>query len=391
MSRAGDTIFHVGGPVTGPDFYGRKEELQLLRKELISKGSLGIILTGLRRVGKTSLLKEFSRSLEKDAKATSIYVDVSSIHPFSLEHFYDALVVSSFESYQKKSAAPEDVSISEALGGSFEAYATLLRKPSVDNSIKDYIELRFKYKEGKAELQELLKKSFEVIEALASTTKGRSLLLLDESQFLPSLDENLFWAIRATVQEWKHSSIVLTGSDINLMEGLFNSERSPFYLLLKNKTLDPFDIVTTGTLLRDKLKESGASIDKSALKSLHAYSGGIPFYVQWLGDKALEGGKEIGDAIIEAAYQSLLKESEIMFTSELDKVSSGERTVLIEMALGSTMAEAAKNLGKSVATVAKLVERLVNKSHLRKIRAGQYKFTDPMMRNWIEHKYGKRG
>lgn len=53
-------------PVHGPNFYGRHEELEQLRNSLVvSRQPSPVLLTGMRRVGKTSLLLEFHRQYKK--------------------------------------------------------------------------------------------------------------------------------------------------------------------------------------------------------------------------------------------------------------------------------------------------------------------------------------
>ena len=53
---------YTGPPVTGDDFYGRAKELKKM-KDLLEKG-MSIFIPGPRRIGKTSLAKEFMRQNE---------------------------------------------------------------------------------------------------------------------------------------------------------------------------------------------------------------------------------------------------------------------------------------------------------------------------------------
>ena len=63
----------TGSAVTGPDFFGREIELDLLMQKIVNGDH--ILLTGQRRMGKTSIAREMGRQLaEQDW--LSIYVDV---------------------------------------------------------------------------------------------------------------------------------------------------------------------------------------------------------------------------------------------------------------------------------------------------------------------------
>jgi AAA+ ATPase superfamily predicted ATPase len=51
--------------VSDKDFIGRDEIIEELVKELASKNKIGFSLSCIRRIGKTSILKEAKRVLEK--------------------------------------------------------------------------------------------------------------------------------------------------------------------------------------------------------------------------------------------------------------------------------------------------------------------------------------
>ena len=73
-------------PVSGKDFIGRDEIIRELVKELASKNKIGFSLSGIRRIGKTSILKEAKRVLEKK-DITVIYISVWRIVPLTVDEF----------------------------------------------------------------------------------------------------------------------------------------------------------------------------------------------------------------------------------------------------------------------------------------------------------------
>ncbi|MDF1586224.1 AAA family ATPase [Marinimicrococcus flavescens] len=80
-----------GPPVSGDDFAFRERELRFAEQALLDGNS--ILLFGLRRIGKTSLLQELKRRLEADGRAWCCLVDVQdkeSASEFFLE-LLDAL------------------------------------------------------------------------------------------------------------------------------------------------------------------------------------------------------------------------------------------------------------------------------------------------------------
>ena len=63
----------AGPPVTGEDFFNRDAELQLLEEKV--RDGTHILLSGQRRMGKTSVAKELGRRLQHDGWAF-LFVDV---------------------------------------------------------------------------------------------------------------------------------------------------------------------------------------------------------------------------------------------------------------------------------------------------------------------------
>ena len=382
------TLFRVGGPVVGKDFYGREDVLEMLYKDLVERCKLGYVLYGPRRIGKTSLLEEFARAVEKKGTATPIYLDVSSLHPFTIESFHDQLFLRCVDAFRPKMEMR--ARLVEALKGSGEALAALLRSAEVGVSIKDYLQVRVGFREKKASLQDLIKKSFGTAESLAKETKSRAILILDEFQMVEDLERNSVWAIRSIAQEWKNTSLIVCGSEVSLLVQMILPKTAPFFQLLRPYQLGPFDEATAMKMMQDKFAKAGLSFGKEELKEIFSITEGYPYYLQWLGDKVYDSGKKkVTTQAVQTALKAMLAEGDTVFRSSLEKLSPGERSVLIEMGLGGgQISGIAKKAGKPLPNVAKMVERLAEKSYVRKMAPGEYVLTDPMLKRWIITAYG---
>lgn len=381
-------LFRIGGPVIGNDFYGREDILEMLHNDLVKKGRLGYVLYGPRRIGKTSLLEEFSRTTEKQRSATPIYFDVSSLHPFDIESFHDQLFLKCVDAFKPR----RDIRarLVEALKGSGKAMAVLLRNAEVSVGIKDYLEVRVGFRENKADLSGLIKKSFGIAEALAKETGSRAILMFDEFQMVENLEKNLIWAIRSMVQGWKHTSIIVCGSEVSLLEQMILPKTAPFFHLLKPYRLGPFDETTATRMMHEKFRKAGLSSGPNELKEIFSITEGYPYYLQWFGDKIYDlGDPKVSKTVIARALKATLAEGDTIFRSSLEKLSAGEKDVLIELGLGTEqLSEIAKKTGKPVPTVAKMVERLVGKAYARKKGPGRYAMVDPMLKQWVAGVYG---
>ncbi|MEW5955843.1 MAG: ATP-binding protein, partial [Candidatus Micrarchaeota archaeon] len=326
-----EELFSVGGPVTGKGFYGRREALGEIKHELVEKKRLGYAVYGPRRIGKTSLLKELERELRKSRVVQVVYLDVSGVHPFTAENFYDQLLYATVQAILPRLSAEKR--LWEALKGSGEAVARLLRDAEVSVCVKDYLEVRLRLREEKASLQQLLAKTMNSIESLARESKTRVIVVLDEFQFAEKLEPNITWAIRSAVQEWKNASIMVSGSEVSLLEQMILPKTAPFYLLLKPLRLGPFDEKTSRQMIEDKFKKAGIKYDADALHAAFELTGGFPYYLQWLGDKLYDlKASRVTAVEVGEAFEALLDEGEVLFLAELEKLAPAEKEVLIELA-----------------------------------------------------------
>lgn len=389
------TLFQVGGPVTKEYFYDREEILDELEMNLVRKRSvLGYALYGARRTGKTSILREFIERRRENKDIIMAYVDVSGVYPFKIENFYDAIFSSTIEAFKEKGTLPLKVSARELLKGSVSNIVALIKDTRISFTVREYLELKLSFKEGKINLQELLDKAFTAIEKLSKQTKTRGILLLDEFPFVEGLDKDISWAVRSIVQNWKRACIIIAGSNVSMMRQMTSIKTSPFYMLLQIREIGPFSEEISSSMIKDKFKEAGVKIDASALKEIYTLTRGFPFYLQWLGNKIYDlcvfgDLKNVDSEIVKKAYEKILREGEIIFSADLEKLSIWEKNILVEIAKSKSknISSIAKGLDKRMDIVGKMVERLIEKGYLKKIGSGIYEFTDPLLKEWINFKY----
>ena len=131
----------------------------------------------------------YSKTQAKN-KATPIFIDVTSIHPFEIENFYDTIFTKTIQAFKENKKLPIKINVLEALR-SMTSILDIIKKPEISLNIKEYLEIKIAFKEGKTNLQELLNKSFSLIENLSKETKTKAILILDEFQLVQDLEENI--------------------------------------------------------------------------------------------------------------------------------------------------------------------------------------------------------
>src|SRR5208283_2380271 len=89
-------------PATADDFVGRKDITTELVNQLTSKNKIGFSLSGIRRVGKTSILKEVERRLGGYKHVRVIYVSVWRVSPSTIDELVKVLNRTAINAYQDR-------------------------------------------------------------------------------------------------------------------------------------------------------------------------------------------------------------------------------------------------------------------------------------------------
>ena len=200
-------------------FIGRKNELQLLDSLNTSGKFEFLVLYGRRRVGKTSLLKEFSKNKEIIFFSAQEKNDSLNLQDFSrtVQNFFEGRSFSSFESWQK---------------------------------------------------------AFEYIDHKSS--EKHTTIIIDEFPFIASENPSVKSILQHTIDhEWSNKNIflILCGSSVSFMENDVMGYKSPLYGRSTSQLeLLPFDYLDSAEFFKNY-----TATDKIAA---YGILGGIPCYLQ---------------------------------------------------------------------------------------------------------------
>lgn len=203
----------------GNDFIGREKEIKELDQKILSSSCQRILLLAPRRFGKTTLLLNLISKLKKQ-KHCCIYVDIFSTT--SIDDFANLLL----ESIVRSQALNNIQKISKWITGN------LL-------SLRANFKLSANY-QGDIALEPMIFKSFEtalkkIEEALGDLENlGKDqpiLLVIDEFQTILEWDKDqkLERQLRTVIQRFKNLNIIFSGSQVSLLQEIFNSPDRPFF------------------------------------------------------------------------------------------------------------------------------------------------------------------
>lgn len=381
-------------PVTGELLINREKELDQILSELVKKNSrIGFSLTGVRRIGKTSILKEVKKRLEKEGIVV-IYISVWNTTPDTLETFIANLFDDTIEAFKDK--FPLKMKISNLIKMGRDGINDLLKHLNISVDFGNEIAYTVSYVKGEeSDISKATSNIFNLIDRLAEKTKTKCVLIIDE---FPSLIElkigkkmigsSIIKTIRTINEDYKKTALVISGSFMHTMQEVALLSSAPFYKQLVNLEIDSLEEKAIQDFVKKYLKKK---INKNGLDALMEKSSGIPYNLQMLGRELNKLKEDIIDtsSVSKAIDEILQREGDIHFKDYLNMMQSTEIKVVKTMAVSDVIGpkEIADAGNMKLNEVTALLQTLLDKGIVRKKERGQYQFTDNMFKIWLNRAY----
>jgi len=376
-------LFKTSGIVTGKDFVDREGELKELA-EGIKKNNY--ILTGPRRIGKSSLLAELERRLNKKFIVTNF--SVSEVVPRTHENFLNLLAKRILATHLAGKGLPAN----EVIRTGFRELMELLSK--LRFNVLDLVTVYFK---PEVNVSELLNATFELPERLAVESGVDHLIMLDELPLLVRMpggklhedDVNFMWSLREKMQKAKRTHFIISGSQVGMIKKLSFKEDSPFFGTFIVRTLKGIDEKSAVRLL-SRVKRK-VKVENKLINRVVRFTNGIPLYLASFGNAMLVLGKQ--RRLREKDFQTLMEKTFLDLKPQFEEVlgkitSSFQREILEVMALNDTnsASKVRKFLHKPYQAVYVNMERLEVLGYLDKTGKGEFQFSDPLLKEYLRLK-----
>ena len=370
-------------PVKGTGFINRTELLEEMVAELEgTESTIGYALYGKRRIGKTSVLKEVQKRLEKEDRIVTVYLSVWDLIEGRVDEFCQKLSMDIIEAYRPHTGLK---------------YKTkeLIRTPlAVLRKFLDKAEFRIVYEEleffltleKNIDRNLLVEHAFNLAEKFAEETDTKCILLLDEFPSIIELKsdnvmvgEQILRKIRTLFEEWERTTLCISGSIRSTMNLTVLSSTSPFYRQLVMKEIGPLKKESVKELLLRNLEITDAGIEH-----IYEFSAGIPFYVQFIGKMIEKKGMVTIEDIKEIEGEFLREEGDLLFKGEFNDLSSKERLIILCIAKGChTPKEIATIVKDKISNVSRFLAYLEAKGYISKKEKGYYVLEDPVFGMWL--------
>jgi len=373
-------------------FYNRTEEISFLSDNLslAEKGSTPtILLTGIRGVGKSALMKKLKRDLQNDYLV--IYMDLSAIDKYKkksltrfdfMKLFYESIINACNES--------NIITIDIQILKYFKTRNFMLDKiESIDKIPIPILKTEEDYTKFTTFVMELPQLIYD---SCKDQIKG-VLIFMDEFQILKQLDEDVngfLWYIRSVIQSQKHIGYIFSGS-MSVKDELIADiagQRGAFGGRILNFEITTFSFETTKNYINQKAKYLEFTDD--GFKRFYKCTKGIPYYINSFA-RLLPPNEELNEDKIISEFRKSLPYLLIHLTNEWYKLSKQEQriiTCLIEKPLRRI--EIANKLGVTSGAIGTSLKSLQNKT-LIELERDKYQIYDSIFKEWLKKEYEEKG
>lgn len=354
------------------DLFDREEEIKEL-KEAVSKYPLTLLL-GIRRIGKTSILRVALDELE----VPYAYLDLRILEEegFSRASLYRLL--------------SEALTNTLSKWGKLVEYLKIIKGVEV-RSLDIGFNVEFNWREKSLSITRILSELNRFAEKYSD--KGFFVVALDEAQLLRYLSGGKGRIDFRTVLAYAYDNLpnlrlILTGSEAGLLLGMLklDDSSSPIYgRFVKVIRLNRFDREKSLAFLRKGFEEAGVEVSEDALHRIYERVDGVVGWLTYFGALILESrSHSIDSEVVEEVAEKALKlvEKEL---SEVFKRSKHYMYVLKAISIGVNTWSGIKKaveawLGKSLENpaITRLLKNLVELDIVEK-RNNHYVITDPLI------------
>ncbi len=271
----------IQGKPVGPNaFVGRTNELSVLEQGL-THGAPGVVIVyGVRRLGKTSLLAELRRRFcwSMNGASKTLFLR-SSMESLQLPEDKDEFMTSVYYHIcNTVSSEPDNLSFQHRLT-KMGVGRQDLQTASKSTALPEGVTLMYRLREYFRRLKELADCQFDTV--IIEMDEFDKLLEVYRKGYEDKVQE-LMSQLRKAAHEEDHIGVILAGSD--LMSRVVDDYRSPMYGSGVTIQLEPFsDLAEARQIVAPQAIEDSLIFDDTVIEEVLRITGGHPFYMKLLG------------------------------------------------------------------------------------------------------------
>lgn len=373
-------------------FYNRTEEISFIKDnlELAKKASTPtILLTGIRGVGKTALMKKIKKDLENDYLV--VYMDLSAMDKYKKDKLTRFCFMKLFyESFIRACNESDIITVDKRI---MKFFKTRNFKFDRLESVNDIPVPILKSQEDYSKFTDfVMNLPQKIYDAYLNDIDG-VLIFMDEFQILKQLDEDVnsfLWYIRSVIQSQRNIGYIFSGS-MSIKDEMISDiagQKGAFGGRILNYEIKTFSHATTKSYLNEKAEYLQFTDD--GFDRFYNCTKGIPLYINTFA-RLLPPFEQLDEERIVSEFKKSLPYLLIHLTNEWYKLTAQEQriiTALVDKPLRRI--EIAKKLNVTSGAIGASLKRLQNET-LIELNNGQYQIYDSIFRTWLKMEYEEKG
>lgn len=373
-------------------FYNRVDEISFISDnlELAKKGSTPtILLTGIRGVGKTALMKKLKKDFQNEYLV--VYMDLSAMDKFKKDKldrfcfmrlFYESIINACDES--------NIITIDTKILKYFKTRNFIMDKiESVDKIPIPILKTEEDYTKFISFVMDLPQQIYDDCEEHI----GGILIFMDEFQILKQLDEDVngfLWYIRSVIQSQKNIGYIFSGS-MSVKDELISDiagQKGAFGGRILNYEIKTFSYETTKDYLAEKADYLEFTDD--GFKRFYKCTNGIPYYINSFA-RLLPPNEELNEEKIISEFKKSLPYLLIHLTNEWYKLTKQEQRIIVALVEKPLRRiDIANKLGVKSGAIGASLKTLQNKI-LIELNNEKYQIYDSIFKAWLKKEYEEKG
>lgn len=388
-------MISIKKPVSGNNFVNR---LNLLKNLNSAYQIDNVALIGPRRIGKSSLAKQFLEKLPDKGTIKLIFDVQENIGPpgklaIRLLRSFMLAYCESINSENAYSLIDVEIDPSVLLTTASDINSKTLL--SLSRFLMSY------YPPVPENEREVFGRILQFIDDFSREMNLRTAVVLDEFQNIVDLNKykgfengNLFGFLRGIISEQNHVWYLFTGSAVRIMFDIFGDKDAPFLGRVRLFNVSRFNMDDTIQLVYKCIDKP---ISSDAINFLFALTKGHPFYVvvilgaaDGISDNSfLISRDHIENAFIdELAHGALDIHCRYLFESSLEKSGTLlKETLRVLSNTPHTITELAKKIGRNPGSITDTIKKLTYLDLIEKSQK-RYQIIDSILACWIRNVYG---
>lgn len=373
-------------------FFNRVNEISFISDnlELAKKGSTPtILLTGIRGVGKTALMKKLKKDFQNEYLV--VYMDLSAMDKFKKDKldrfcfmrlFYESIIKACDES--------NIITIDAKILKYFKTRNFIMDKiESVGKIPIPILKTEEDYTKFTSFVMDLPQQIYDDCKEHISGI----LIFMDEFQILKQLDEDVngfLWYIRSVIQSQKNIGYIFSGS-MSVKDELISDiagQKGAFGGRILNYEIKTFSYETTKDYLTEKADYLEFTDD--GFKRFYKCTNGIPYYINSFA-RLLPPNEELNEEKIISEFKKSLPYLLVHLTNEWYKLTKQEQRIIVALVEEPLRRiDIANKLGVKSGAIGASLKTLQNKI-LIELNNEKYQIYDSIFKAWLKKEYEEKG